>query len=395
MSGKGKTNYMSIPLQPDLALMLGETEAMLLLLLHTQLEWNANCQLRDGRKWYWHTTKEWAAYLKIKSERTVQTSMMNLRNAGLVEVANYNKYKYDRTWWYSINYQKLQNHIETYYREEGIPDTLKGFQARLYEITSQGSYEVTSYHHYEVTSQPIQSIKNLFKQDKDIKEAPANAVQEQTSDKPEKTTGEGIMAIPEKPRLKTTAEILSAMSEKKAQQLTSLPEKTTPKSFEQVWKVEVSEMDGVHLVKNFTMQQLGQTKHFIKAIGEKEALPVLRATLRHWIRFTKKVKAAAGLKVTPDLPELGFVVKYSEHAYALFKELEGEQVQPTAPVPPAVTKGKIVIRKNKPQALPDAVQAPTPPHHIPESVKSDSGAAQGLQTQADDLVTLDFLAQYE
>lgn len=95
----------------DLAVRIGLNEAIVL----NQIDYWINVyeekkdadHFQDGRWWVYNTIKEWQDNFPCFSERTIYTILKNLRDLGLVETANYNKAGYDRTLWYTINYEKL------------------------------------------------------------------------------------------------------------------------------------------------------------------------------------------------------------------------------------------------------------------------------------------------
>ena len=95
----------------DLAVRIGLNEAIVL----NQIDYWINVyeekqdaeHYRDGCWWVYNTIKEWQDNFPCFSERTIYTILKNLRDLGLVETANYNKAGYDRTLWYTINYEKL------------------------------------------------------------------------------------------------------------------------------------------------------------------------------------------------------------------------------------------------------------------------------------------------
>lgn len=107
------------PLQvlPSLAKALGNVNEAIIL-QQTQY-WLKNPKSgrvgEDGRKYIRDTYDEWQQQLTWLSTRTIKSRIKSLQNKGLLLTANLNKSKYDRTNWYSIDYDKLN---ELMYSEE-------------------------------------------------------------------------------------------------------------------------------------------------------------------------------------------------------------------------------------------------------------------------------------
>lgn len=78
---------------------------------------------------------------------------------------------------------------------------------------------------------------------------------------------------------------------------------------EAAWKKIHGEVHG-GFVAAFTAKQRGQLKHFIKACPEGQAAAVLETCLRNWLSFTEAAEAAAGIKSSPDKPDVGFLLKH-------------------------------------------------------------------------------------
>jgi DNA-binding MarR family transcriptional regulator len=84
------------------------------LFLNSLIYWSnhTNCYgiEKDKRVWIYNTLDEWAKQLKV-SKSTVQRVIKSLKEQGLIEFEYLSKNKRDRTLFYSINYQKLEEVI--------------------------------------------------------------------------------------------------------------------------------------------------------------------------------------------------------------------------------------------------------------------------------------------
>ena len=92
-------------LNPALAVEIGLNESILLL----QIEfWIAtSSHFIDGKKWTYQSTSDLEQFFPFWSRATINRAINSLIERELIIIGNYNKYKYDRTRWFSLNYQKL------------------------------------------------------------------------------------------------------------------------------------------------------------------------------------------------------------------------------------------------------------------------------------------------
>ena len=105
----------------ELAVILGDlNESIVLNQLNYWLEINkkANKHFIDERFWVYNTYSDWKEEnFPYWSEKTIQRTFTRLENKGIVISANYNKSGIDKTKWYTIDYDKLEE-IVNLYREE-------------------------------------------------------------------------------------------------------------------------------------------------------------------------------------------------------------------------------------------------------------------------------------
>jgi uncharacterized phage protein (TIGR02220 family) len=93
---------------PSLAEALGSVdEAIILQQLNYWLQ--KSTKVHDGKHWVYNTLDAWMAQFPwIKSKTTLKKHLNKLAKLGLVLKGNYNKAGFDRTAWYSIDYQQLE-----------------------------------------------------------------------------------------------------------------------------------------------------------------------------------------------------------------------------------------------------------------------------------------------
>lgn len=137
------------PLQvlPSLAVALGNiNEAIILQQIQYWLKNPKSGRLGDdGRKYIRDTVSEWNIQFPWLTERAIKTRLKSLKDKKIILTANLNKLKYDRTNWYSIDYDAL-NKLMQMHSEETFPWKVKKLhyqKGRNFTIES------------EETSQPI------------------------------------------------------------------------------------------------------------------------------------------------------------------------------------------------------------------------------------------------
>ena len=106
----------------DLALVLGDlNEAIVLNQLNYWIEINKKAEknLVDGKYWVYNSYSDWKAKdFPYWSEKTIQRTFTRLENKGVVVSANYNKLAIDKTKWYTIDTEKLQELVDKFNSDE-------------------------------------------------------------------------------------------------------------------------------------------------------------------------------------------------------------------------------------------------------------------------------------
>lgn len=103
------------PLQvlPSLAIALNSVDkAIILQQIHYWVDRSNN--VRDGYRWVYNSISEWHKQFPWLAEKTVQRYLKDLEDRGLLITGNYNKAKFDRTKWYRIDYDALDNLDESW-----------------------------------------------------------------------------------------------------------------------------------------------------------------------------------------------------------------------------------------------------------------------------------------
>ena len=102
-----KTNVLCFV--PELAAVIGLNEAIVLNQIHDWIEKNKGDEMhyRDGRTWTFNTYKEWQEQFPFWGTATIVRTFEKLEKNGFIISGNFNKMKYDRTKWYSVNYDKV------------------------------------------------------------------------------------------------------------------------------------------------------------------------------------------------------------------------------------------------------------------------------------------------
>ena len=124
------------PLQvlPSLAVLIGLNEAIALQQLHYWLSPDRKPKVIDGMPWVYNSASSWHKQFPFWSMPTIWRIFDNLEENGLIKSGNFNRSRFDRTKWYTINYSALEDlellHFTpvnngSYQDEPTIPETKK------------------------------------------------------------------------------------------------------------------------------------------------------------------------------------------------------------------------------------------------------------------------------
>ena len=95
------------PLQvlPSLAREIGLNEAIMLQQIHYWLLKSGN--EFEGAKWFYKTLEEWQTEFPFWSTMTIRRTLGSLEKQKIIKIGNFNKKKFDKTKWYTIDYQRV------------------------------------------------------------------------------------------------------------------------------------------------------------------------------------------------------------------------------------------------------------------------------------------------
>lgn len=95
------------PLQvlPSIAKEIGLNEAIMLQQMHYWLLKSAN--EFKGVKWFYKTLEEWQTEFPFWSAMTIRRTLGSLEKQKIIKIGNFNKKKFDKTKWYTIDYQRV------------------------------------------------------------------------------------------------------------------------------------------------------------------------------------------------------------------------------------------------------------------------------------------------
>lgn len=102
------------PLQvlPSLAREIGLNEAIMLQQMHYWLIKSSN--EFEGVKWFYKTLEDWQTEFPFWSTMTIRRTLTNLEKQKVIRIGNFNKKKFDKTKWYTIEYQCVNRRCVQY-----------------------------------------------------------------------------------------------------------------------------------------------------------------------------------------------------------------------------------------------------------------------------------------
>ena len=111
-----------------LAKKLGLNESIVLMQIDYLINLESNDKYYDGSYWIYDSVEDFTTkYFNFWSPSTVKRVLNSLMKENLIKKGNYNKAKFDKTVWYTINYEeasKLNEILVGYTDEKGVTQAL-------------------------------------------------------------------------------------------------------------------------------------------------------------------------------------------------------------------------------------------------------------------------------
>jgi len=127
---------------PKLAEKIGLNEAIILQQIHYWLKDSKHKY--DNKNWIYNSFSEWQKQFPFWSVITIKRTIYSLEKKKLLYVGNYNKAKFDKTKWYSINYQCLEDMIQPSYQNDTTSVSKRDDGVYQKETTNTRDYTETS-----------------------------------------------------------------------------------------------------------------------------------------------------------------------------------------------------------------------------------------------------------
>lgn len=122
---------------PSLAEALGSVDkAIILQQLNYWVKKSKN--YHDGRPWVYNSVEAWAKQFPwIKSKTTIKKHFKDLKKLGLVLTGNFNQYSFDRTTWYTIDYEALEKFSDDFFAKKAAENQEDDVQSIVQELTEE------------------------------------------------------------------------------------------------------------------------------------------------------------------------------------------------------------------------------------------------------------------
>lgn len=289
-----------------------------------------SAQIKHGHFWVYNAHKEWAKQLRVYTDKTIRDKLTQLESLGIVVTGVYNRRANDRTKWYRINYQCLAESLMAYFpgstvecvdsyhaprliitlpndneEEENLPIHVELFSTHVEENHPPLPQTTAETNKETMVKPPTESSLPPGKNKIAVTEVTSTVVTI-------KKQSLGEVKMSKQPT--SSAAILAAMQKKKTG-VSTLPANTT-KSMKGLWQELVPQHHpSVGMMVELTLKKQGQLGAIAKTWGL-TADRNLAHVIKNWVGYTKFVAAQKGLKLTPDVPDIGFIQKYVGEAGA-------------------------------------------------------------------------------
>lgn len=157
------------PLQvlPSLAKEIGLNESIVLQQIHY---WMGNKKVgkwHDDKKWVRNTVDQWQEdNFPFWSENTIRRTIKKLEEAGYISSANLNKVSYDRTLWYTIDYDAISSiRVNPFTQNEQMEVTNVGKpipETTTETTTEKNIYSKSTIHHIEYIPEDVIDLRTAL-----------------------------------------------------------------------------------------------------------------------------------------------------------------------------------------------------------------------------------------
>ena len=106
-------NEPHLMVSPTIAYLIGLNESIVLQRIHYWINLNLNKNLKDEQYWVYNSYDNWKKQFFFWSDSTLRRTFRNLEKMDILNSMEPKKHLGDRTKWYTINYKKLQEMIDS------------------------------------------------------------------------------------------------------------------------------------------------------------------------------------------------------------------------------------------------------------------------------------------
>ena len=157
LSREGKHRIYSFT--AEWALAFGVNGAILLNNLYFWVKKNRenDVNFHDDRYWTYNTLEAFAEQFPFWSKDQIKRIMKDLRDKGVILVGNYNANKYDRTLWYSVDFDKVESMLmdvaKSPYQEDEIATPIPDINTNINSIKETTTYSSSKEKRFSLTPQ--------------------------------------------------------------------------------------------------------------------------------------------------------------------------------------------------------------------------------------------------
>lgn len=338
---KKSLTYYAWAYSPALGEMYGLVEALILQQVHYRAKFTDWPQEQHGELWMVSSYKQWAESLRVVSPKKVQKAIQALLDLGVLHSGVFNDSSRNRTQWYRVNYQVLQ---ESLARHLGRSHSQIG-HIQVDNLTTSPIGQSDQLHVVNLTKSYI-SNKEIYKE-----AGQGGKLTIQAGEIPGEKTGESgpekihEVEIVEKyipveidikePPVKKSASSHKAILEslKVANGTSTAKVSNTPASVTHLWRTLVPVYHkATGMMPEIPMVTKGQLGQISRALGSR-ADAVVECVIKEWVSYSKYVAAQTGLKIAPESPHVGFLLKNVGLA-SFFSESRLQLIAKPKPKPP-------------------------------------------------------------